>query len=77
MQVPLSLVGGGGLKPPKLENKLPRLVPLSLVGGGGLKLLCKLDSLGLVGSTLTSWGWWIETWLELSLVKAFLRFHSH
>ena len=35
--VPLSLVGGGGLKPANLGLKKDKLVPLSLVGGGGLK----------------------------------------
>ena len=36
-QVPLSLVGGGGLKLLAKLSKLGNLVPLSLVGGGGLK----------------------------------------
>ena len=35
--VPLSLVGGGGLKQWEFMKALKDFVPLSLVGGGGLK----------------------------------------
>ena len=76
-KVPLSLVGGGGLKQQNMHFfQHFSTVPLSLVGGGGLKQSDYLCLCCLLGSTLTSWGWWIET-PSTTREPAQFKFHSH